>query len=127
MLLRVPPFDVPDIVAAERNRLVVFPIGAKERTEQTPPFGRGVEAVGVVEDMAGLMAHVHHDLALVLERIDRLFELSQLWIGEVERNAEHRLLVRASPFVGQVADRTEFLEPAAVELLVQLPDVAFDR
>jgi hypothetical protein len=73
--------------------------------------------------MAGLMAHVHHDLALILERIDRLFELSQLGIGEVERNAEDRLLVRTSPFVCQVADRTEFLEPASFELLVQLTDV----
>ena len=73
------------------------------------------------------MAHVHHDLALVLERVDRLLERPQLRVGEIERDAEHRLLIRASPLVGQVADRTELLQPAPLELLVELPDVALDR
>ena len=51
----------------------------------------------------------------------------QLRVGEIERNAEHRLLIGAAPLVGQVADRPELLQPAPLELLVELPDVAFDR
>src|SRR5881397_35656 len=35
-----------------------------------------------------------------------------VFIGEVERDPEHGLLVGAPPFVGEVAHRTEFLQPA---------------
>jgi hypothetical protein len=127
MFLRVPPLDVPHVLLAERHGTVIVPISAKERTEQPPPLGRRVEAVGVVEDMARLVAHIHHDLAVVLEHVDDFFEPSQLRIGQIERNAEHRLLIRTAPLVGQVTNRAELLESAVLELFVQLPDVALDR
>jgi len=77
--------------------------------------------------MTGFVPHVHHDLPLVFERVGRFFDRLQLRIGQVERDAEHRLLVRASPLVGQIADRTKALQAAPIELLVQLPDVSLDR
>jgi hypothetical protein len=77
--------------------------------------------------MPRLVAHVHHDLPLALERVHCLFETPQLLVGQVERDPEHRLLVGAPPFVGQVTLRAELAESAALELLVQLPDVAFNR
>src|SRR5688572_31962978 len=127
MLLRVPPFDVANVVAAERNRPILVAVGTEERTEQPTPFRRGVEAIRVVEDMARLVAHVHHHLAIRLERIDSLFELPELGIGEIKRDAEHGLLIGTAPLVGQVTDGPEFLEPATLELEVQLTDVALDR
>src|SRR5687767_3356353 len=77
--------------------------------------------------MASLVAHVHHDLPLVLEGVNRLLESPQLRIRQIERYTEHRLLVRAAPFVGQVADRPELPEPTPLQLLVELADVAFNR
>ena len=118
MLLRVPALDVPDEMLAEGNRAVLVAIRAEERAEQVAPLRRRVQAIGVVEDVPGLVPHVHHDLAIGLERIRRLFDRLQLRIGQVERDAEHRLLIRASPLVGQVADRAKLLQTAPIELLV---------
>ena len=127
MLLRVPPLDVPDEVLAERDGPVLVAVRPEEGAEQVAPLGRGVQAIGVVEDVTRLVTHVHHDLAIGLEGIRGLLDRLKLRIGQIERNAEHRLLVRASPFVGQIADGPKLLEPASIELLVQLPNVAFDR
>ena len=77
--------------------------------------------------MARLVAHVAHDLAAVFEVVDRALELAEIRIGEIERNAEHRLHVGTAPLVGEIADRTELVEPAPLELLVELPHVWLDR
>jgi hypothetical protein len=55
-----------------------------------------------------------------------MFEGSQRRVGEVKRDAQDRLLVRASPLIGQIAGRAEGMEPATLELTIQLADVAFD-
>jgi hypothetical protein len=76
--------------------------------------------------MPRLVAHVHHDLALGLEGVHGLFQLSELGIGEVERDAQHRLLVGTPPFVGEITDRSKLLEAALFELLVKLAHIPFD-
>ena len=77
--------------------------------------------------MTGLVTHVHHDLAIGLERMCRLLDRPQLRIGEIERDAEHGLLVRASPLVREIANRAKLPEPAPIEFFVQLPNVTFYR
>ena len=77
--------------------------------------------------MPSLVPHVHHDLPLALERVDRFFELPQLRICQVERDAEHRLLIGTAPFIGQITDGTKLLQTAPLELFVELANVAFDR
>jgi hypothetical protein len=127
MLLRVPPFHVAHEIAAEGHGSVFVPVRPIERAEGRNPVGARVQTVRVVEDMPRLVAHVAHDLAAVFEIVDRTLELAEVRIGQIERNAEHRLHVWAAPLVGEVADRAEFVEPAPLELFVQLTDVRLDR
>ena len=127
MFLRVPPFDMPHVLLAERHRPVIVPVRTKKRTEQAAPLRRGVKAIRVVENVPRLVAHIHHDLPFVFETVNRPLELPQLGIGEVEGDAEHRLLIRASPLVGQIADRPELLEAAALQLVVELMHIFFNR
>jgi hypothetical protein len=51
----------------------------------------------------------------------------QLRIGEIERDAEYRLLVRTPPFVREVAHGTELLQTAPGKLVVELAHVPLDR
>src|SRR5262249_31584116 len=127
MLLRVPAGDVPHESPGERHRPVVVAIRAPERSEESSPFGRLEELVGVVERVPGLVARVHQDLALVFEIVHLFFQPRELWVGEVERNPDDRLSRRASPFVGQVAERTKESEPLALELAVYLLNEPLDR
>jgi hypothetical protein len=127
MLLRVPTCDVPHVLAAERHGTVPIAIAAVVRAEQSPPFGSGVEPVCVIERMTGLVTQVHHDLALVFEIVHLALEPRQVRIGEVERNADHRLPIGAAPPVGEVTHRTRALESLAVQLAMELMDEALDR
>ena len=54
-------------------------------------------------------------------------EARELGIGEVERDADHRLAVGTAPLVGQVAGRAELVEALLLELAVELLDEALDR
>ena len=126
VLLRVPARDVPHEAARERDGPVVLAVGAAERSEQRPPFRLAVEPVGVVEGVARLVAHVHHDLAGVLEIVHFLFELRELGVGEVEGDADHRLPGGAAPLVGEVEGGSELPEALALQLAVQALDGPFD-
>ena len=116
VLLRVPPLDVPHVVPAEGYRTIVVAVRAEEWSEQPSPLRSRVESICIVEHMAGFVAHVHHDLPLALERVHRLLELPQLRVGQIERDAEHRLLIGTSPLIGQVADPTELFQAAPLDL-----------
>src|SRR5438132_7687725 len=127
MFLRVTALDVPHEGPAERYRTIFVAVRPEERPEQSAPFRRRVQAVRVVEHMSGLVPHVHHDLPLALERVDRFFELPQLRIRQVERDAEYRLLIGTAPLVGQITDGPKLLQTTPLELFVELANVAFDR
>src|SRR3954467_9224739 len=73
------------------------------------------------------MAQVHHDLARVLEIVHLFFQPLQFWIGQIERNADHRLFRRASPFVAQVARRAELADAFGLELPVELLHKTLER
>src|SRR5882724_9579997 len=68
------------------------------------------------------MTEVHHDLALVLDVVDRLLQRRELGVGEVEGDADDRLPVGAGPFVAEVARRVEAAEPLRRQLSVELGD-----
>ncbi len=114
------------MVAAERHGAVLVAIRAIKGPERGHPVGARVEAIRVVEDVARLVPHVAHDLAAVFEVVDRALEPAEVRIGEIERDAEHRLHVRTAPLVGEVADGPELVEAAALELLVELAYVGLD-
>jgi hypothetical protein len=97
------------------------------RTEEIAPLVRLVQLVRVVEGVSRLVAQVEHDFARVLEVVHFLLEPGELGVGEVERDADDGLSRRASPFVRQVAERPELLEPLALELPVELLDKPFER
>jgi hypothetical protein len=123
MLLRVPPGDVPHEAAREGNRLVAVDVGPIERSEQVEPLLRLVELVRVVERVPRFVAEVRQDLALVLEIVQGALERLQLGIGEIERDADDRLAVRAGPLVAQVAGGAEGLQALGRQLAVELLDV----
>ena len=127
MLLCVPPFHVAHVIAAERNGPVLVAIRTIEGAESGDPVGSRVQAVGVVEDVPRLVPHVAHDLAAVFEVVDRALELSEVGVGQIEGNAEHRLHVGTAPLVGEVADGAELVQAAPLELLVELAHVRLDR
>jgi hypothetical protein len=82
--------------------------------------------VRIVEDVPGLVPEIPHDLARILQVVGRALDLPKLRIGKIEGNAQHRLLIRATPLIGQIAAGTEFLETPSVEFTVQLPDKRLD-
>ena len=126
MLLRVPTFHVAHELARERNRFVVVAVGTAERSEEVAPFFGLVERVGVVEGVAGFVAHVHHDLPRVFNVVHRRFEALQFRIGEVERDSDDGLHVRAAPLIGEVAPGAEPLESFGFQFLVELLDEALE-
>src|SRR5215471_856294 len=63
MLLGVPAFYMTNEIAGKSDGPVVVAITAAIGTKDRPPFRSLIEAVGIVERVAGLMAQVHHDLA----------------------------------------------------------------
>jgi hypothetical protein len=126
MLLRVPALHVAHELARERNRLVVVAISPPERPEEVAPFLRFIEGVGVIEGVAGLVAHVHHDLPRVFNVVHLRFEALQFRIGQVERDSDDGLHVRAAPLIGEIALGAEAMEPLSVQLFVELLDEAFE-
>src|SRR5438105_8098148 len=77
--------------------------------------------------MPRLVAQVHHDRALVLEIVHLALEPRELGIGQVERDADHRMTIGSSPLVGEVAHRAEFLQALALALAMELLHEPFDR
>src|SRR5438045_4839353 len=73
------------------------------------------------------MTEVHHDLALVLDVVDRLLQRRELGVGEIEGDADDRLPVGAGPFVAEVAGRVEAAEPLRRQLAVELGDVLLEH
>ena len=126
MLLRVPALHVPHELTREGNRLVAIAVRPPERSEALTPFLRFIKRVGVVESVAGLMPHVHHDLPRIFNIVHLRFKTLQFGIGEVKRDSDDRLHVRAAPLIRQVALRAESMEPLGVQLFVELKDKAFE-
>jgi hypothetical protein len=126
MFLCVPTFDVAHVFPAERHGPVVIAIHAVKRSEQMSPRRGAVQPIRVVDRVTGFVTHVHHDRAVALEIVDRLLELRETRIGEIERDADHRLAVGTAPLVGEVADGMELPEPLALELAVELLDEPLD-
>ena len=127
MLLRVPAGDMADVVLRERHEREVVAIGPAEGAEELVPLVAAKELIRVVEGVAGLVTHVHHDLALVLDVVDGVLEVRDARIAEVEGDADDGLLGRTAPFVGEVAARPKAAQPCRVEFPVKLADERRDR
>ncbi len=127
MLLRVPALHVAHEAPIEGHRLVAIAVGPIERPELLAPFRGLVEPVRVVEGVARLVPEVHPDLAGVLDVVQLLLEAREIGVGQIERDADDRLLIRASPLVGQVGGRAKSLQSLGLQLAIEIGDVAFDR
>src|ERR1039458_6375598 len=56
----------------------------------------------------------------------RSLEALQLGIGQVKRNSDNGLHVRAAPLIGQIALGAESMQPLAVQLFVELLHQTFE-
>ena len=126
MLLGIPPGHVANKLPRERDGAVIIAIGAAKRTEEIAPLRRLVELVGVIERVPGLMTQVHHDLARVFEVIHIALQLGQVGVGQVEGNADDGLAGGASPFIGEIAMRTEFVDAFGFQFPIELLDESFE-
>ena len=127
MLLRVPPGHVANELPRERNGTVIVAIGAAKRTEEIAPLSRLVELVGVVECVAGLMTHVHHDLASIFQVVHLALKLCQVRVGQIERNTDDGLARGTSPFIGEITERAEFVDALGFQFAIELLNESFER
>ena len=126
MLLRVPAFHVAHELARERDGFVVVAVRPPERPKLIAPFFGLVQRVRVIESVTGLMAQVHHDLPRIFNVVHLRFEALQFGVGQVERDSDDGLHVRAAPFIGEIALGTEPMQPLGVQLVVELLDEALE-
>src|SRR5438045_6307756 len=73
------------------------------------------------------MTHVHHDLASVFQVVHIALELRQVRVGQIERNADDGLARRASPFIGEITDRTELVDALGFQFAIELLNESFQR
>ncbi len=124
MLLRVPARQVPDMTPAERLRRVVVLIRLRDGTEQLDPLLRIVEPVGVVHDVAHLVAEIAQHVVPVeaFDHADPLaMELHQFGVGKVERDGDRDGLERHAPFRRQIEAGPE-PDSARVQLAQKIGD-----
>ena len=127
MLLRVTAGDVPHVIAGEGDERVVVAIRFAHGAEQLAELRRAIELIRVIECVAGLVAQVHHDLALALDVVQRVFERRHARVAEVEGDADDRLAGGGAPLIGQIAARPEVMQPRVLQLGVQTADELRDR
>ena len=73
------------------------------------------------------MTHVHHDLASVFQVVHIALKLCQVRVSQIERNADHGLARGASPLIGEITKRTEFVEALGFQFAIELLNEAFER
>ena len=120
--------DVLHEALAVRLRVVELRVRLGGAAEQRAPLPPQAQLVGVVDDVAGLVAQDAH-APLVIAALDfehlRLLEPLEPRMRQVERHRHRRRAVRREPLVGDVeVDREAQL--ARFELGSQLRDAAFD-
>ena len=72
------------------------------------------------------MAKVAQGLVIVLDPAGHLgFDALESFVGEIERNADERRLVRATPLIAEVDGRTKS-NPFRLELTIQLGHESLD-
>src|ERR1700733_1917454 len=73
------------------------------------------------------MTHVHHDLASVFQIVHIALKLCQVRVGQVERNADDGLARGASPFIGEITERTKLVDALGFQLAIKLLYESFER
>src|SRR5258706_4777397 len=127
MFLRVPTEDVTDEIAREGIGTVSVAIRTRVRAEHLAPVGAIVEAICVVERVAGLVPKIPHRFVGALDRRGVvLLDSCQPRVGKVERDPDQGRAVRAAPLIAQV-DRRPKIESLGRQLLVQLIDKLFEQ
>ena len=76
--------------------------------------------------MTRLVPQVHHDLAIVLEVVQRALDRLEIRIGQVKGNSDDRFPIGTSPLVGEVAGGVEVLESLCLQLAIELVHVLLD-
>jgi len=127
MFLCIPAFYVTDEIPGKSDGSIVVAITSAIRAKDRTPFRSLIEAISIVEGVAGLMAQVHHDLARVLEVVHGFFQMGKPAVGQIERNANDRLAGRTSPLIGEIAPRRKPLEALAVQFPLELLHEALQR
>src|SRR5450631_1986797 len=73
------------------------------------------------------MTHIHHDLASVFQVVHFALQLCQVRVGQIEWNADDGLARGASPFIGEIAKRTELVDALGFQFAIKLPNELFGR
>ena len=118
MLLGVGPavlagVDVADELPAQGLRMKHLAVGFRERPEDLDPVRIFPEPIGVADRMARLVTHQHHRHLVVFDLAGLLlFDPRQSLVGQIERDADDRHAVGATPGVGQIERRAERPAPS---------------
>ena len=127
MLLCIPAFHMPDKVARKRHGTILVAVGTPKGAKLLLPLRCFVQRVCVIDSVSGLVAQIHHDLPRVLQIVHLFFETGQLGIGEVKRYANNRFPRWTSPFVSEIAQGSELLQPFGLQLTIELIDESLQR
>ena len=117
MLLGIGPailagINMTDKLPARRLRMEHLAVGFRERAENIGPARLLPQPVGVADRMARLVTHQHHHHLLVFDFPGLLlFDPGQPFVGQIERDADHRHPVGTAPGIRQIASRAETPSP----------------
>ena len=70
--------------------------------------------------MPRLVAQIHHDFAGIFEIVVLFFDLREIGPRQIKGNPNHRFSRWTSPFIRQVASRTEFRDLFLFQLAIEL-------
>src|ERR1700730_7186709 len=87
-------------LAARRIGPVIAGVALRRRPEELPPSPPALELIGMLDDVAGLVAQNAHafrpGVAFVVDDL-LLLQLHQAWGGEIERDGDAGRILRAEP------------------------------
>jgi len=84
------------------------------------PFFRLVNAISIINRVAGLVAQRHHELMLILQcAVHLIFNFGESGVRVIERNANNRNFIGTAPGIRKVTFRLKD-DPFSVQLCIKL-------
>ncbi len=126
VLLCIPAEYVADVVVWERVGLVSLAIRPWVWPESHSPVGTIVQTIRIIERVTCLVTKEPHRLLVGLDSLGEIIlDALETRISEIERDADQRRSVRASPLIAEI-NRWMKPKPFCIQLRVKLVDHALD-